>query len=381
MPSTLLVPVASTHAVAAPSSTRSEPASNLTWPKFGASAVGAVGFDGVLASSGDTAPRSIASISKIILALTVLDAHPLRLGEAGPSIIFTTADAALVEKYRALQGTTEPVSPGSLLSQKELLQVVLVASANNYAESLAGWAFGSQEGYVAAATGWLAEHGFDQTRVVEPTGISPQNQSTPTDLVGIGKLALANPVIATIVGSKTVTLPGIGTIRNSNRLLGTDRVDGIKTGTLPEAGACLLFSADYPVGSTTVTVIGVMLGGVDHDSLDANIRSLLAGVATGFHEVPLATKGEVFATYSTPWGATSAAVAAADASTVVWSDTPVVEAVRARDVGAADRGDSSGIVSFTTGGARVEIPLVLATSIDPPSAWWRLTHPHNLLRN
>ena len=68
----------------------------------------------------------------------------------------------------------------------------------------------------------------------------------------------------------------VGLVENTNELLGTNGVTGIKTGTLDTFGANLLFSAEYPIGSSTVTVIGVVLGGTDHQTLDAAITALLA---------------------------------------------------------------------------------------------------------
>src|SRR5690606_18923100 len=117
-------------------------------------------------------------------------------------------------------------------------------------------------------------------------------------LLEIGKLALEHPVVAGIVASATVEVPEFGLLENSNELIGVDGVDGIKTGTLDEAGACLLFATDVLVGETSITVVGVVLGGPDHDTINAHIRALLASVTPGFQELTLVTAGQNIAHYS-----------------------------------------------------------------------------------
>src|SRR5690606_12618891 len=107
----------------------------------------------------------------------------------------------------------------------------------------AGWAYGSQSGFLAAARGWLEANGLEHTTIVEPTGIDARNVSTPRDLLALGRLAMANPVIAEIVASETLDVPGLERRSNTNTLLGVSGVHGIKTGTLDGAGSNLLFSA------------------------------------------------------------------------------------------------------------------------------------------
>jgi D-alanyl-D-alanine carboxypeptidase (penicillin-binding protein 5/6) len=375
LPLTLLAPLGSVDAAVAPVEVAAQPAAELEWPALGASAVGALGYDGLLGAGGAAEPAPMASISKIVTALVVLQAKPLEIGDAGPDITFTAKDVAIRDAYRAVNGATEPVTAGLVLSQRQVMDVMLVESANNYAESLVTWTFGSVDEFVPIANEWLKTNGMNSTAIVEPTGMSPLNVSTAGDLVALGKLALANPVVNAIVGTRAATVPGVGDLKNSNNLLGVDGIRGIKTGTLDEAGACLLFAADYVVGGETVTIVGAVLGGVDHKSLNVAVRSLLADVEESFRVVPLTTAGEPFGTYTTPWGDTANLVATQDASTVVWSDRPVTTSVEAEDVGVAVKGTDVGEVTFTVDGEQITVPLELASTIDDPGAWWRLTNP------
>jgi len=379
LPMTLTAPIGPASASIDPFDAPVRDASELGFPGVGASGISAVGFDGVLASSGSSEALPIASISKVISTLVVLDAKPLAVGEDGPSIVFSQADVELYGKYQRAGGIVEPVAAGLALSQRDVLEVVLVSSANNYAESLAGWAFGSQAAFVEATSAWLTAGGFDSTVIVEPTGMSPSNVSSVPDLLRIAKLALENPVVADIVASTSVDVPYIGILKNTNKLLGVESIDGIKTGTLDEAGSCLLFSTEYTVGSSVVTVVGVVLGGENRESLEVAVRSLVEGIGAQFHEVPLAEQGEVFASYSTDWGESANAVAAKTSSVLVWSDTPVSGSVSVQPFVTAARGDAVGEVTFTVGDAQVTVPLVLDAGIADPGPWWRLFNPFELL--
>ncbi len=400
VPVALLTPLEPTAPVVTAVTPDEPPAADLMFAGYGATAVGAVGFDGVLASSGIETPLPIASISKVVTALVVLDAHPLAAGESGPDVTMTPADVALYDQYLGVGGKVEPVRAGFVFSQRDLLELTLVSSANNYADALAIWAFGSREAFVTAAADWLQRSGFAQTTIVEPTGLSPLNVSTATELVRLGTMALANPTVAETVAMPTAPVANIGEIENSNELLGIDGIDGIKTGTLDAAGACLLFAADYTVprdtgvadadagtdsvgsdpassdsadaGADTVTVVGVMLGGADHDSLNVDVQRLLDGVADGFQRVQLADRGEAFATYRTEWNDSASAVAAADASTLVWSDPEIAVDVTVESLGEAREGAPVGTATFVVDGEVISIDLVLDEALGDPGAWWRI---------
>ena len=376
IPVTLLAPLdvpTSTEVPWVESSARA--AQLLVTPAIGSSAIGAVGFDGLLAQSGSTGPVPIASISKIITALVVLEAQPLQADEEGPILTFDADDAALYGKYLKVQGTVKPMRPGLEMTEREALEVVLISSANNYAEALAEWAFGSGPAFVAAASEWVASHGLVSTTIVEPTGMSPDNVSSAVDLVRLGELALEHPVVSSIVSSSSATVPFIGEIENTNELLGIGGVDGIKTGTLAEAGSCLLFSTDYVVGTTTITVIGVVLGAVNRDAADAAVTALLAGVPTGFREVTLAVAGQEFGSLTTVWDDRARALATETTRVVVWSDDAISAEIELIEVIQAESGDPAGKVEFALEGRVIAVSLVFDGSISEPGPWWRVARP------
>lgn len=378
LPVTLLAPVgsvaASIEAPPLPASAAVAPA----WPAYGAGAVGAVGWDGVLTSYGTADPVPIASITKVITALVVLDAKPIEGDGPGESVTMGRAD---LDHYTAAlrdNATVLPVRAGLVFTERELLELSLIESAANYTMSLAAWAYGSLDAYVPAANAWLAAQGLTGTAVADSTGLDPRSSSTTADLIALGKLALANPVVAAVVGTETTQLHDLGELDNLNALVGHGGVTGIKTGTLPQAGACLLFSVEREIGDETVTIIGVVLSGagqMDHKLLNADIRGLIDTVTDGFHEVQLTTAGEPFAAYTTAWGDTADAVAASAEDVLVWSDTAVTSEVRTERIGVTAKGTRVGSVVFTAGARTVTVPLELSRDIRDPGPLWRITNP------
>jgi D-alanyl-D-alanine carboxypeptidase (penicillin-binding protein 5/6) len=378
-PLTLLAPLNSASARVLPYEAPATAPAELVWGKYAGSAVAAVGFDGVLASSGSNEQLPIASIAKVVTVLVVLQKHPLALESPGPTIQFTQADVAIRQKFVAINGNVSPVRNGLTLSQRDVLNIVLVESANNYAESLANWAFGSESAYLTAAQSWLTDNALMNTTISDATGMSAGNTSSTSDLVQVGKLALGNPVVAEIVSLKQVSIPQVGVFQNRNELVGIDGIRGIKTGTLDEAGACLLFAADYLIGDSPVTVVGVVLGAPNHEQLRAHVAPLLSQVKAGFSEVTLATRGEEFVTLRTNWGESASAVASRTQTALVWSDTPITLLVTSEKISLAEAGFPVGQLNFFVSGRTFTVPLVLSATIADPGGWWRLLHPIQLL--
>ncbi len=390
----IYVPITLTAPVSPATVTKSQPpiaqpaAVQLTLPSTGESAVtvagaddlvGSTGTGGILAASGGNNPLPIASISKLVTALVILDAKPIGVTDPGPTITFSKADSDLYDKYYVMDATVEPMRTASSMSEHDALTTILVASACNYAEAVADWAFGSQAGYLSAVKKWLAANGLTGTKLVEPTGVDPRNVSTPSDLLAIGKLALANPAVAAIVDQQQPEVANIGTIVNTNNLLGVDGVNGIKTGTLEQAGSCLLFSAVENIGAAApITVIGIVLGGGSRESVDDDASRLLASLKAGFHDVTLVKQGQDVGGYTTAWKDSARVVAGAGASVLTWSNTPVTSTITTESITTAADGARVGTLTFVAGTKKVTVPLLLKGAIHAPSSWWRLTHPTEL---
>ena len=322
----------------------------------------------------------MASISKLITAMVILNAKPLAGSDPGPSITFSKADHDLYDKYYLLNATVAALPTGSSMSERNALETMLVVSACNYSEAMADWAFGSNAGFLSAAKKWLAANGMTHTRMVESTGIDPHNVSTPSDLITLGKLAEANPVIVDIVAKTGLDVPFLQGLPTTNTLLGTDGVTGLKTGNLDGYGFDLLYSATVRVTGIDkpLTVIGVVLGGATRESVNDDVTHFLDSLTAAFHQIQVAKAGQVVGTYTTPWGASATMQLQSSASLYTYSDTKITATMTTSALKTGTGGEKVGSATFTAGTATVTVPVVLYGSITPPTAWWRLTHPQDL---
>lgn len=348
----------------------------------GADAYLGEGASGIWSSSGAGDPRPIASITKLITALVILDAVPLASADdPGPTITFTEADHDLYDRYYVQGATIAPMPTGTSMSLHDALAAMLIPSASNYAEALSSRIFGSQDAFLSATRTWLSAHGLTGTTITEPTGISPRNTSTPTDLLTIGKLAAAQPTIAQIVATSSISLPGAGQLHNTNGLLGTAGITGLKTGTLGQGTYSLLYTATLHGGAAEpLAVTGVLLGGASRESVNTTVIATLDSIRAGFHEVPLASSGQEVGAISTPWGSTAQLVIDEDASIFTWSDTPIEVSMQIETPATYRDGSVVGSVTWTAGPNTVTTPVTIQGQIDQPSEWWRLTHPSELSR-
>ncbi|WP_323986097.1 D-alanyl-D-alanine carboxypeptidase family protein [Microbacterium plantarum] len=331
---------------------------------------------GVWMVQGGDDPRPIASITKLVTALVVLDAYPITDGDRGPTLTFDRDDHALYDAYFVRDATIAPMPIGSSLSLRDALSTMLIPSASNYAEAIAVWAFGSVSGFRAAADRWLTANGLERTSIVEPSGLDPRNTSSPSDLIALGRIAAADPTVAAIAATPSLTLPGPGAMANTNRLLGQSGITGLKTGTLEESGASLLYTATVDVGlPEPLSVVGVALGGSSQRGVGASVLGILQRVSDGFHVTSVAQPRQQIGTYTTAWGSSARVVLGEGASLRTWSDTPIVVDGDVREPRLWTDGEVLGEITWSAGPESVTVPVVLDGEIEPPSEWWRLTHP------
>ncbi len=238
--------------------------SKLAWPAEGAAAL-ATGDGALLGTSGPATPAPIASVTKVMTAYLVLRDHPLQLVLAGPPqgglTLTVTADEAATLPARIAAGqSVVAVHAGSVLTEYQALQALLLASADNIADALAVQDAGSTAAFVAKMNATASAMGLKATHYADPSGLDPASASTPTDQLRLARVALADPVFAAIVAQRSASIPGIGPITNYNALAGTDGFTGVKTGSTGAAGGCLVFSVTRTVAGHAYTFIGAVLG-------------------------------------------------------------------------------------------------------------------------
>lgn len=344
----------------------------LPWPAYGQSAVGAVGY-GLLAAKGEQKPAPIASITKVVTALAILERRPLAAGQKGPELVLGQRDVQFFEDYFARGGSVVKIQNGERLTQYEALQALLLPSGNNIADTLAVWAFGSVENYVQYANQMLLELGLKNTKVADASGFSPGSISTAADLVELGERVLLDPTIAEIVGQQKAVLPVAGEVSNVNWLLGEEGVVGIKTGNTDEAGGCFLFATNRKIENQDVTVIGAVLGADTRNLAISDSRTIIQNLDAAFEIRSLAAEGEPVGRYVSPWGASAPAVLKNSLSALVFKGTAIESDVRLSDVSAGlVKNSNVGSVTVLVGEKKTEQEVVLAETLPGPSILWRI---------
>jgi len=223
----------------------------------------------VLIEKNADAELPIASITKLMTALVVLDAH-LPLDE---KIIITRSDARLEKN----PPSRLPV--GARLTRGELLHLALMSSENRAAQALGRSYPGGLSAFVRAMNVKAVKLGMASTRFTEPTGLNSGNVSSPRDLIRLVEEAYLHPEIRRYSTAKQLSIKVRGRtlqFRNSNVLVRAERWDlGLsKTGFIRDAGRCLVMQAE--VESRPVIIVMLDAQGKRHRVRDAEtIRKVL----------------------------------------------------------------------------------------------------------
>jgi D-alanyl-D-alanine endopeptidase (penicillin-binding protein 7) len=185
-------------------------------------------------------PRPIASITKLITAMVILDSE-LALHER---ITITGADRD------HLKQTGSRLRFGSTLSREQLLRLMLMASENRAALALARTYPGGRTAFVAAMNEKAGALGMHESRFADPAGLNPRNVASARDVATMVRAALDYPLIREATTTRTASVrpfAGMGKLRfgNTNRLLRNQAWDIqlSKTGYINEAGRCLTMQA------------------------------------------------------------------------------------------------------------------------------------------
>lgn len=191
------------------------------------------------AKSTDT-PTPIASVTKLMTAMVVLDAHQ----SMDELVTVTEADVD------TLKGTSSRLRVGTTLPRGEVLRLALMASENRAASALSNAYPGGHQAFVAAMNAKAAALGMTRSRFVDGTGLNSDNVSTAEDLAKMVKAAYQYPEIrqASTSTSSEVPVHGLNRMvefRNTNILVrNSDWEIGLsKTGFISEAGRCLVMQA------------------------------------------------------------------------------------------------------------------------------------------
>ena len=192
----------------------------------------------VLFEKNPGAVLPIASITKLMTAMVVLDAKPnltetLAIGE---------------EDVDVLKGTRSRLKVGTHLAREEMLRLALMSSENRAASALSRHYPGGREAFVAAMNQKAQALGLVDTRFLDPTGLTAANVSSPRDLAKMVDAAHQYPLIREFSTTSEGEFSIAGRTQqfhNTNTLVKnpTWEIGLSKTGYISEAGKCLVMQA------------------------------------------------------------------------------------------------------------------------------------------
>jgi serine-type D-Ala-D-Ala carboxypeptidase (penicillin-binding protein 5/6) len=233
------------------------------------------GHDGhVLLQKDPDEHRAMASTTKLMTALLTLE-------RTKPSEVFTAPayDAGPAESKIDLR-------KGERMKVADLLQALLLESANDAAVTLADGISRSPSAFVSLMNRRAAQLGLSETSYANPVGLDdPDNYSSARDLAKLAVLLMRRPQFARIVDQKQAVLRSGShrrVVENRNVLVGRyPFVDGVKTGHTIDAGFVLVGAAD----ERGPRVISVVMGEPSEDARDSDSLALLRWGLSRFHTV------------------------------------------------------------------------------------------------
>lgn len=353
----------------------------LSWPGQGQSAVMVDGV-GSLGSEGAQKSAPIASVAKVMTAYVILKEHPLKGDEEGEMI---TVDQKAEDESKRPDESTAPLTRGQQLSQRQMLQLLMIPSGNNAARLLARWDAGSEDAFIDKMNDAAKELGMSGSTYTDPSGLEKTTVSTATDQLKLAQAVMRNDVFREVVDMPQIEIKGIeGRIYNNNTLLLEPGVSGIKTGSSTPAGGNLLWSANTVVDGRTLWIYGAVMGqqagtGRLYDSLTLSLTNSLKLIKDAQEAPTSATvvkKGDVVGYVDNGFGTRTPVVATRNLKAVGWPGLEVE--LKATDSGkgiahSAEAGSEVGMVTVGTGTGKVTAPVALQDDLTEPAFGDKLT--------
>lgn len=192
----------------------------------------------VLFEKNADAQLPIASITKLMTAMVVLDAKP----DLAETLTISQDELDVVK------GTHSRLRTGTRLTREEMLRLALMSSENRAAAVLSRYYLGGREEFIAAMNRKAVSLGLTDTHFEDPTGLTAANVSSARDLTKLVAAAHSYPLIRefSTTSEYQVTIAGrLAAFHNTNSLVRSDswEIGLSKTGYISEAGKCLVMQA------------------------------------------------------------------------------------------------------------------------------------------
>jgi D-alanyl-D-alanine carboxypeptidase (penicillin-binding protein 5/6) len=316
----------------------------------------------VLGASNPNEQRPIASITKLMTVLVVLDYHKL-------------SDVVTVDSRSTEVGQESlALRPGEQLTVADLIRGALIQSANDAAVALALATSPDLSGFANLMNAKAEELGLMHTHFVNPDGLdAPGAYSTAADVTTLARDAMRVPFIRSTVDQRTAVIAGRRTLHTWNDLLGVvPGVIGVKTGHTDDAGWSQVVADE----AGTMTVYATILGSPSRAQRNADIENLISWGIGLYSLVVAVTADHAYAQVALPYGRKPLAlVAKTELRASVRSGRALIERVVApRSVSLpVRRGEVLGHVQIWAGGRLLgRRPLIASRSVAAPGVGGRV---------
>jgi D-alanyl-D-alanine carboxypeptidase (penicillin-binding protein 5/6) len=320
----------------------------------------------------------MASTTKIMTSILVLESLDLDQKVVVPKSATGTA------------GSLAGLMWGEVLTVEQLMYAMLIPSGNDAALTLAMETSGSVQAFVNRMNEKAEEMGLTNTHFANPNGLHLEDHySSARDLATMAQYAMRDPTFRRVVDTPEYELPypgvnqGVRKFKNSNALLKEyPWVNGVKTGSTPYAGYCMVASGSRD----GVSLIAVLLGDADDDTRWKETKALLNYGMSQFPPTVLVDRGELVAELdvSDPLDRKVRLVSRqADTMRLCTTEVVTAQARLLDDVTMPVHvGDTLGVLDFTLDGAFLDsVPLVAGNSVEKPDIgevwlhWMYAMHP------
>jgi serine-type D-Ala-D-Ala endopeptidase (penicillin-binding protein 7) len=228
----------------------------------------------VLYSRNPNVAAPIASITKLMTALVVLDAKQ----SLSQPLEITAAETDLP------RGGVSRLSVGTVLSRGDMMHLALMASENRAAHALGVNYPGGLPAVVMAMNRKAVALGMTNAHFVDPTGLSSENVASPEDLSKLVIAASHNPSIREYSTDERYTVRvrrHLVEFHNTDNLVANPTWNIIvqKTGYISEAGKCLVMEAVIE-GRNVVIVLLDSVGKLTRVADAKRVKTWLEATAT-----------------------------------------------------------------------------------------------------
>ena len=252
----------------------------------------------VLFQHGADARRSPASTQKLLLQLVVMD----NVADGRYSL----SDSVLTSAWASrIGGSQVYLKQGEIFTLGEMMEAIVIQSANDACVAVAEHIGGSVDGFVDLMNSKAELLGLENTRCVNVHGLddTPRasgNFTSAYDLVVIARAAVNHERIVAWSSIRYATFRnGKFDLYNRNKLLGRFQgLDGLKTGYTERAGFCLVATAKRG----DMRLISVMMGCPNEKTRDRESARLLSWGFNHFSRVDLVRAGENVGDVVLEWG-------------------------------------------------------------------------------